>query len=318
MPNKTLYLSSNNLTSVLNKIKEKNGTKIYQSANNTKSSFYYTSKTLLQCINRLVHRGNGRISISKVGLEFSVDKKDILDLLTERSDLNDWDVVTTKSKDEVIIDSKLYYPILHAYIVDIVEEAYYKSMCNNDSSSSGIVSLSDLVLQLDLTPEIIESCISNSTTLLLLNKSNITSMTIKREEVTTKQIYEYRALEIQGVLLGISQPTSLDSLVDEYKWDSVDVIIEYLDKCDNIPGGLYHSNEVYIPHVYLYTQRKVVDDFFSSNGYISEKYCSTLGYDHLWTTPKLIDYMKESFVSVSCLKFSFFNCLYALTFLKKS
>ena len=124
--------------------------------------------------------------------------------------------------------------MLHNRIAHVIEEAHYN--CQGSDVRS-IISLTDLAVQLDLTSEIIESCIKDSSILALLNnnQSNPTKIISirRREEVTTNEMHAQRSLEVEAVLLGTSCPRLIETLINEHKWDSVNITKEFSHEDNN-------------------------------------------------------------------------------------
>lgn len=109
----------------------------------------------------------------------------------------------------------------------------------------------------------------------------------------------YLENQILASLSGNTAPTSLEKLFDIKDLDLVIPITRTLCQQGLLPGTVSAStnNVVYTPDVFTHFQRNVIDSFFRTNGYITEKKCVGAGLSR----NRMECFVKESFPSAAFL-----------------
>mmetsp|Transcript_24032 Transcript_24032/g.37666 ORF Transcript_24032/g.37666 Transcript_24032/m.37666 type:complete len:803 (+) Transcript_24032:2-2410(+) len=109
----------------------------------------------------------------------------------------------------------------------------------------------------------------------------------------------YLENQVLASLSGHTAPTSLEKLFDDKDLALVIPITRTLCQQGRLPGNVSASsnNVVYTPDVFTHFQRNVIDSFFRTNGYITEKKCVGAGLSR----NRMECFVKESFPSAALL-----------------
>lgn len=127
-----------------------------------------------------------------------------------------------------------------------------------------------------------------------LTSEDVTKLSHGIDTSLAAHINDHRYLEnnVLSSLSGVVTPTSLEKIFDE---DLVLVIPIARTLCQEgrLPGSVSASsnNAVYIPDIFTHIQRNIIDSFFRTNGYVTEKKCVGAGLSR----NKMESFVRESF-----------------------
>lgn len=129
-------------------------------------------------------------------------------------------------------------------------------------------------------------CVVPKQSSLLLDTMELTSEDVMQlshgiDTSVATRINAHRYLENQVLssLSGIIAPTSLEKLFFDEDPALVIPIAKTLCQQGRLPGSVSASlnNAVYIPHIFTHMQRNIIDSYFRTNGYVTEKKCVGAG-----------------------------------------
>lgn len=188
--------------------------------------------------------------------------------------------------------------------------------------TKGQLSLSDLVNQVFHLPMDLTLRVVSERMIECEAAHAILVTTLSGAKLLVSQAYwDERREHIHSTLLNAAQPTPLNAVCQEtlgwsvescnslvLPWLRTVIISHHRDgeprslshsqSQQQLPGELHESGSVqgavYIPFSHIQSQRQAVDDFFTTNGYLTVDQCHSLGV----RPSKLHDFVRESFVSM--------------------
>jgi len=252
----------------------------------------------------------GRLSSSEMSMWLGMEEEDFITLgdallcLQQREQTTDISNCTDDDDGNNNIICKVYntvkkkyqYALVHNLRHQIEERIkWYSGETTLESSaakpSSSSCRLSDIIAQeMQLTSEDVT----------WLSQGIIA--TIIDTPITDHQHRRTLENQVLASLSGVTAPTPLDKLFDKEDLALIIPIVKTLCQQGRLPGNVTSSssssnNAVYTPDIFTYFQRNVIDSFFRTNGYITDKKCVSVGLSR----NRMESFVRESFPNAMLL-----------------
>lgn len=132
----------------------------------------------------------------------------------------------------------------------------------------------------------LSSLLGNETTVRIANLHSLdgSGMATRRELVTSAYDHE-RAKRMKEKLESAQEPVPLGPIIQDLMWDDAEALERIVKLCGNADGDEaldgtvkgVRDSATYVPNSYLKKQRRSVEEYFRSNGYITVPFITSLG-----------------------------------------
>ncbi|KAL7429756.1 hypothetical protein ACHAXM_001871 [Skeletonema potamos] len=267
-------------------------------ANNYAPTLYSLQDIRMEFLRVLKVHGGGadaaRLSSSEMSMWLGMEEEDVItlgdELCRQQREQQSGTNNNTICKVYNTVKKKYQYALVHSLRNQIEERIKWHSGETLESAAAKpSCLLSDTIAQeMELTSE------------------DVTWLSEGIAKLATTFTHHRRNIEnrVLASLSGVTTPTSLDKLFD--KEDLVALIIpivKALCQQGRLPGNVSSSsstNAVYTPDIFTYFQRHVIDSYFRTNGYITDKKCVGVGLSR----NKMETFVRESFPNATLLAHS--------------
>ncbi|OQS07839.1 hypothetical protein THRCLA_00167 [Thraustotheca clavata] len=230
-----------------------------------------TPKQLNREIHDMLLRQMGRVTLTDLYQGINVDISYIE---------NECKAIAQSSSDVSFIGGEL---IAEWYLDGIMEDM------NEALQATGHVTMGDLALQYGFTVEFMASVVAS-------RLGSIIKAEIKSNTLYTQSFVARQGARIRGIFSAITRPVALPEIVAISGIDEPTIAnaIAHFIECKSLNGTL--RGREYVPQIFLDTQRRLIFDFFTSNGYLPYSMAHQL---HI---QRPFDYLKKDFPDAIALR----------------